>query len=62
MPPALGAPICSITGANKGPGYETARQLTSAGHTVYVGARDRELGRQAAALKSLRRPVRTIMA
>jgi NAD(P)-dependent dehydrogenase (short-subunit alcohol dehydrogenase family) len=37
-----------ITGANKGLGYETARQLLAAGHTVYVGARDVELGRQAA--------------
>lgn len=38
-----------ITGANKGMGFETARQLTSAGHTVYLGSRDLELGRQAAA-------------
>jgi NAD(P)-dependent dehydrogenase (short-subunit alcohol dehydrogenase family) len=37
-----------ITGANKGLGYETARQLAGAGHTVYVGARDADLGRQAA--------------
>ncbi|HEV2640323.1 MAG TPA: hypothetical protein VGX23_34640 [Actinocrinis sp.] len=29
-----------ITGANKGLGYETARQLLAAGHTVYLGARD----------------------
>lgn len=37
-----------ITGANKGLGYETARQLVAAGHTVYVGSRDVERGRAAA--------------
>ncbi|MGI5191929.1 SDR family NAD(P)-dependent oxidoreductase [Promicromonospora sp. CA-289599] len=37
-----------ITGANKGLGYEAARQLVAAGHTVYVGARDKERGRRAA--------------
>jgi NAD(P)-dependent dehydrogenase (short-subunit alcohol dehydrogenase family) len=37
-----------ITGANKGLGYETARQLLAAGHTVYLGARDAERGRRAA--------------
>jgi NAD(P)-dependent dehydrogenase (short-subunit alcohol dehydrogenase family) len=37
-----------ITGANKGLGFETARQLVAAGHTVYVGARDAERGRRAA--------------
>ncbi len=37
-----------ITGANKGLGLETARQLVAAGHTVYVGSRDAELGRQVA--------------
>ncbi|WP_112237777.1 SDR family NAD(P)-dependent oxidoreductase [Kribbella monticola] len=37
-----------ITGANKGLGYETARQLVAAGHVVYVGARDAERGAQAA--------------
>lgn len=37
-----------ITGANKGLGFETARQLVAAGHTVYVGSRDAERGRRAA--------------
>jgi NAD(P)-dependent dehydrogenase (short-subunit alcohol dehydrogenase family) len=37
-----------ITGANKGLGYETARQLVAAGHTVYVGSRDAGRGRRAA--------------
>jgi NAD(P)-dependent dehydrogenase (short-subunit alcohol dehydrogenase family) len=38
-----------ITGANKGLGYETARQLIAAGHTVYTGSRDPERVRGAAA-------------
>lgn len=38
-----------ITGANKGLGYETARRLIAAGHTVYIGSRDPERGRRAAA-------------
>ncbi|HTJ69285.1 MAG TPA: SDR family NAD(P)-dependent oxidoreductase [Actinospica sp.] len=37
-----------ITGANKGIGYETARQLVAAGHTVWIGSRDAERGRRAA--------------
>ncbi|MER6633841.1 SDR family NAD(P)-dependent oxidoreductase [Streptomyces sp. NPDC000987] len=37
-----------ITGANKGLGFETARRLRAAGHTVYVGSRDAECGRRAA--------------
>jgi NAD(P)-dependent dehydrogenase (short-subunit alcohol dehydrogenase family) len=39
--------IALITGANKGIGFETARQLGSAGMTVLAGARDEERGREA---------------
>ncbi|WP_176459220.1 MULTISPECIES: SDR family NAD(P)-dependent oxidoreductase [unclassified Rhodococcus (in: high G+C Gram-positive bacteria)] len=41
--------ITMITGGNKGIGHETARRLQRAGHTVIIGARNRELGRAAAA-------------
>lgn len=37
-----------ITGANKGLGFETARRLTALGHSVLIGARDTERGREAA--------------
>jgi NAD(P)-dependent dehydrogenase (short-subunit alcohol dehydrogenase family) len=37
-----------ITGANKGLGFETASQLVAAGHTVYIGSRDAELGQRTA--------------
>ncbi|MGP3938534.1 SDR family NAD(P)-dependent oxidoreductase [Streptomyces sp. 6N106] len=37
-----------ITGANKSLGYETARRLIKAGHTVLVGARDPKRGQTAA--------------
>lgn len=41
--------VTLITGANKGIGFETAKQLLELGHTVYVGARDVERGEKAAA-------------
>jgi len=37
-----------ITGANKGIGFETAKQLLEKGWYVYLGSRDRERGQQAA--------------
>jgi NAD(P)-dependent dehydrogenase (short-subunit alcohol dehydrogenase family) len=37
-----------ITGANKGLGFETARQLIAAGHRVWIGARDPGRGHRAA--------------
>jgi len=40
--------VTLITGANKGLGYETARQLIERGHTVYLGARDAGRGEVAA--------------
>ncbi|MGV0104166.1 NAD(P)-dependent dehydrogenase, short-chain alcohol dehydrogenase family [Nostoc sp. DSM 114160] len=40
--------VALITGANKGIGYEIARQLGSRGATVLVGSRDIERGEEAA--------------
>jgi NAD(P)-dependent dehydrogenase (short-subunit alcohol dehydrogenase family) len=41
--------VTLITGANKGIGFETARQLLGLGHVVYIGARDDVRGKEAAA-------------
>ena len=41
--------VALITGANKGIGFEVARQIAAAGWTVIAAARNEELGRQAAA-------------
>lgn len=41
--------IALVTGANKGIGKETARQLASLGITVWLGARDEQRGRNAEA-------------
>ena len=37
-----------ITGANRGLGFEVARQIVAAGHQVWIGARDETRGLQAA--------------
>ncbi|WP_440069322.1 SDR family NAD(P)-dependent oxidoreductase [Streptosporangium sp. OZ121] len=41
--------VTLVTGANKGIGFETAKQLLELGHVVYIGARDVERGEKAAA-------------
>lgn len=41
--------IALITGANKGIGFETARQLAAAGWAVWLGSRDADRGREAVA-------------
>lgn len=42
------SPTTLITGANKGLGYETARQLLADGHEVWMAARDPQRGSAAA--------------
>ncbi|MEV5613906.1 SDR family oxidoreductase [Streptomyces sp. NPDC052225] len=46
---AHSARVAVVTGANKGIGREIVRQLAERGHTVYLGARDEQRGRAAAA-------------
>ena len=47
-PPAAGL-VALVTGGNSGIGFATARQLLEHGLTVWIGARDVERGRRAAA-------------
>jgi NAD(P)-dependent dehydrogenase (short-subunit alcohol dehydrogenase family) len=44
----MSARVAVVTGANKGIGFEIARQLGRAGYAVYLGARDAARGRDAA--------------
>ncbi|GAB3483870.1 SDR family NAD(P)-dependent oxidoreductase [Nocardiopsis coralliicola] len=49
-----------VTGANKGIGLETARQLAEAGYSVWIGSRDRNRGRAAAEELSAHGAVRVV--
>jgi NAD(P)-dependent dehydrogenase (short-subunit alcohol dehydrogenase family) len=50
-----------VTGANRGIGLEIARQLMNAGLRVVIGARDLELGEQAAAALVARQPAAVLV-
>jgi NAD(P)-dependent dehydrogenase (short-subunit alcohol dehydrogenase family) len=43
----MGKKTAFITGANKGIGLETAKQLLQKGYQVFIGSRDRDRGREA---------------
>ena len=49
-----------ITGANKGLGYETARQLVEKGFQVFITARRKEEGQKAAGLLAVNGSVRFV--
>ncbi|MFC8330097.1 SDR family NAD(P)-dependent oxidoreductase [Streptomyces olivaceus] len=49
-----------VTGANKGIGLETARQLADAGYVVWIGSRDLDRGRAAAEALSAHGEVRVV--